>query len=1129
MPGWRTCWSRGESGYALRVDAVRLDAHEFEVHAAAGRRLLAEGDAEGAAERLVSALELWRGSPFGDLGATGFARAEVTRLEEAYKTAREDRIDADLLAGRHRELTAELDALVVDEPLRERLWGQRMLALYRCGRQADALRAYQVLRAALAEELGILPSAGLQQLEVSMLCQDPVLDLQPRRMEARLPAPTATLDAAQPAALEIDLCPPPPLPPELRAGQCDGLFVGRVSEVRQLEAAWERAEAGAAQRVFLAGEPGIGKTTLAGTLAMTVHERGGAVLLGRCDPEALTPYQPFVEALRRFVQTCSAGCLARQSRSDLREVGRLVPELADRIPGLEPLAAAADTDRFALFEAVTSFLTTVASAHPLLLVLDDLHWADKPTCLLMRHLVRRAPHAPILLLGTYRDVDLTAAHPLTEVLADLRREQAVERLRLQGLDEQEIGDLVTAMAGEGLGDGATVAGALRRETDGNPFFVREVVRHLQVSAGPPATWGDDLVRGEAGLPESVREVVGRRVSALSDPASSTLALAAVVGPTFDLDTLERVGDLGDAAVLDAVEEATSSGLIVEVPRRPGWYTFAHVLIREVIYSSLSTGRRLRVHRAIGEALEARAGTDAAPHQVLAHHFLEAGPANGAQEKAVIYSERASAAAMEHLAYEEAVSYLERALEVQASTDDADPATRIDLLVLLGHAHWHVGTPVTRATFERAAAEARALGDGERFARAVVGLGLDAGGFASSIRANRELIELVEEALEAVGPADSELRVRLLSRLAAERYFTPLRHEGRELGEQALAIADRLDDDRARLVALFAKAWASFAPSEPPAHRLSQVADITALAERVGDREMAYRAEVLRHQTLLEVGDVTGADASCARMERLVSELRMPRFAPWVRSYRATHAFLAGELGEADRMAAEALNEALERGTDTEAALVQIGGQQMAIRIHRDGLEPIAEALQGMAAETDQDVVLAMLPVLYRELDRRAEAVESYQQAVARRALIPRDATWLIYAWALGVTCRYAGGAPTARELYDELLPYADRWAVSTPSICFGPMSLALAGYASVLGWHDAALAHAETGLASARAEHTPIFVAAALVEQAEVLLARGEGDDRRRARGALNEAAHLAVGLELSALLDRVWRLTADI
>jgi tetratricopeptide (TPR) repeat protein len=482
--------------------------------------------------------------------------------------------------------------------------------------------------------------------------------------------------------------------------------------------------------------------------------------------------------------------------------------------------------------------------------------------------------------------------------------------------------------------------------------------------------------------------------------------------------------------------------------------------------------------------------------------------------------------MEHLAYEEAVAYLERALDVLAASDEPDDATRIDLLVLLGHAHWRVGSAATSSVFERAAAEARALGDGERFARAVVGLGLDAGGFASSAQANYELIVQMEEALEGVGPGDSEQRVRLLSRLAIERYFTPLREQGRRQSEEALAMADRMGDDRARLVALHARAWASFEPREPPAERLRRVAEIEALAHDVGDREMLYRAEVLRQQTLLELGDMGAADASGARMEQLVNELRMPRFAPWVRSYRATREFVAGHLTEADRLSSDALEEAVQRGTDAEAAMVLIGGQQMAIRIYRDGLEPIADALQAMAADLkDQDVVLAMLPVLYRELDRQPEAIEAYRVAVERRAEVARDATWLIYAWALGVSCRFSQGAETAQELYDELLPYADRWAVSTPSICFGPVSLALAGYASVLEWHDAALAHVESALASAVAEHAPVFAAAALVERAEVLLARDEDDDRRLAMVALNEATHLNVGLGLSSLLARATRL----
>ncbi len=1114
-------------GYAMRVEGLRLDRVEFEQHAVAGRDLLATGHHDEAAARLGHALELWRGDPFGDVGGSAFALAEVTRLAEAYKTVREDRIDAELLRGRHRELIAELESLVVDEPVRERLWGQRMIALYRSGRQAEALRAYSELRTSLVEHLGILPSPALQQLEVAMLCQDPVLDLGTRNLPAVQPAASTVVEpAVEPAVeryAEAQPCLAPPLPAELHPEEGTA-FVGREAERQVVRRSWHGARSGTTHTVLVAGEPGIGKTTLAATLAAEAHAEGGAVLVGRCDRDALTPYQPFVEALRRFVETCDAGCLARQSLPDLRELGRLVPELTDRVPGLHPHGAAADADRFSLFEAVTGFLATVAVAHPLVLVLDDLHWADQPTCLLLRHVLRHAPNARLLVVGTYRDIDLTATHPLTDLLADLRRQEHVTRLLLRGLDHQEVAALVNAMAGTDLGEQRVlVADALQRETDGNPFFVRELVRHLQSTTASPDQWGEQLEHGEVGLPESIREVVGRRIGALALDAERTLTLAAVVGATFDLSTLEAVADTGEADVLDAIEDAVGAGLVIEVPDRPGTFAFSHALIREVAYGSLSTVRRLRLHRAVGEALEERAESGEVSHLVLAHHFLESGASGGAPAKAIFHSQRASAAAMEQLAYEEAAACLERALEVQAAAEQPDPLARVDLLDGLGHAQWRIGSPLTRATFEQAALEARALHDGWRFARAVVGLGLHSGGFASSIRADLELIELMEEALAGIGPDDSEPRARLLARLAIERYFTPLRADSRAIGDEAVAIAERLGDDRVRLVALHARAWAGFAPSVPPSERLLEVAEVADLAQRIGDREMAYLAEALRQQTLLEIGDLAGADGCCERMTLLVSELRMPRFAPWIRSYRATRAFLAGELDEADRLAEDALAEAMEIGADVDAALWLIGGQQLAVRMFRDGLEPFAGVLETMARDfPQQGSVIAMVPLLHRELGRDREVVDSYRVAASRRHDVSRDATWLIYAWALGVACRDAGGTSTAEELYDELLPYADRWAVSTPSICFGPMAYALSGYASVLGWHDAALAHVESGLASARSRHALLFIASGLVEQAEVLLARRAPDDRAQAMAALDEATHLGIGLGLTSLLRRV-------
>jgi DNA-binding SARP family transcriptional activator/energy-coupling factor transporter ATP-binding protein EcfA2 len=1120
-------------GYQLSLDDVDLDAEQLEVLAARGRELLEDGDPRQAGVVLRQALSLWGGAPFADLAEVEVARAEAQRLEGIYCSAQEDRIEADLLLGRHRDLTAELDLLVHRYPTRERLWGQRMLALYRSGQQSDALAAYRDLRDRLASELGIDPSPALQQLEVAILCQDPALDITTRSVPDRtgpLPAPADAEPAREREEFDDPaLDEPIALPPDFEPVG-DGLpFVGRAVELDRLQRAWVRCRAGERHRVFLAGDPGIGKSTLAATMAGMAHADGGTVLLGHCDADALTPYQPFVEALRRYVAACPTRVLERRAAADLSELTRLVPELIDRVPGLLPPVDRGDADRLRLFEAVSTVLEEASFEHPVLLVLEDLHWADRPTILMLRHLARRTDVAKLFLLATYRDVDLDLRHPLIDLLSDLRRDQLGERFQLRGLQPAEIESMLVAAAGEQLGEsGPKLAGALHRDTGGNPFFLREVVRHLRAQVSDAGRWHERLRSGELGLPEGVREVVGRRVTSLTDDANKVLAAAAVAGVTFSVEVVEAVTGLPSETVLDGAEQAAQAGLIAEIDRQPGWYQFTHALNREVVYTALSTVRRLRLHRLVAEELERRTA-DGLPSsdRTLAYHFLEAGAAGGAQEKAIEYCRRAGAAAMAKLAYEEAAEHYERALEVVTDLELDDLTVEIDLMLSLGLVRWRAGDPAMAPMFERAAELARRIRDAERFARAVLGRGLSAGGFAASVRASDTLIELTEEALNWLGPEDRALRVRLMARLSSELYFTPRWDEARRLAVDAVAMADRLGHPRAMLTALDAEAWASFALDAPPPERVRKAEVVLAKAMELDDLETAYRAEFLQQQTLLEIGDFAGADASCRRVEEIVRELRMPRFVPWVRSYQATRAFVAGDLVKADELVARAMAENGERDA-TEGATALIGGQQMAMRVYRGGLEPMVPFLEAMVDDLAyQNVVRAMLSVLHHELDQPAEAAAAWRASAAGLHQVPRDAAWLVYMWALGSTARFARAGELAEPVYQLTLPFADRWAVSTSSICFGPMSMPLGVLAGTLGWHEVAVAHLENSLAAARAVPAPVFEAAAEVELAVTLHEWGTHPALARAEDLVRSARKRSEDMGLVTLLHRLDELEA--
>ena len=434
-----------------------------------------------------------------------------------------------------------------------------------------------------------------------------------------------------------------PLPPPPVLARSAGLvrLVGRDNELGQITQVWARAIEGQRQLLLIAGEPGIGKTRLASTFAQDMADQTATVLVGRCDEEALVPYQPFVEALSWYVRICPEPELRAQLTAigGGAELGPLVPELLRRVPGLPtPPPMSSEGQRYRLFEAVSAFLSQAAAAHPVLLVFEDLHWADKGTLLMLRHIVRASDRAALCTVGTYRESELARTHPLAEMFADLRGEQAVTRLSLRGLDDPHVNGLIQAIAGQKVP--APLSRLVVDATDGNPFFVTEIVRHLVETGALTNVQHMDSGLTSLGLPEGVKDVIGRRVARLSDAANRTLSLAAVVGREFDIAVLEALGDVPEERLLDAIDEAVHAQLIVEAVEKIGHFSFVHALIRETVYGELSIARRVRLHRRVGETLERLTGHAPNPPLAdLAYHFVQAASV-GVVDKAVTYAVRA---------------------------------------------------------------------------------------------------------------------------------------------------------------------------------------------------------------------------------------------------------------------------------------------------------------------------------------------------------------------------------------------------------------------------------------------------------------------------------------------------------
>lgn len=387
-----------------------------------------------------------------------------------------------------------------------------------------------------------------------------------------------------------------PLPPYFAEGE-RAVFVGRELELAQLGAAWGRAREGRRHVTLVGGEAGIGKTRLALEFARGGHAAGARVLYGRCQEETVLPYRPFVEALRHYVACCPLAELQALDRGLALDVAGLFPDLRQRLPSLfQSGPGQQEVAEFRLFDAITALLAAASAPRPLILVLDDLQWADRATLQLLMHVVRAPGLSSLFVLAVYRVAEVPRAHPLSRALADLRREHDVHRILLAGLSETDVARLIDAWAQQDAP--ADFIHAVYEQTEGNPFFIEEVLRHLVESGAiyrDGERWMSDLTVDEMRIPESVKEVIGRRLDRLSDECNSILTIAAVIGREFDLDGLERASDLPVERLLDLLEEALEARVLVEVAHSIGRYSFSHNLIHEALYEQLTTTRRVRLH------------------------------------------------------------------------------------------------------------------------------------------------------------------------------------------------------------------------------------------------------------------------------------------------------------------------------------------------------------------------------------------------------------------------------------------------------------------------------------------------------------------------------------------------------
>ena len=1068
-------------GYLLQLDPDQLDLERFQRLAGEGREALTAADPGRAARTLREALGLWRGLPLADLGYADFAQREISRLEELRLAALEDRIQADLECGHHAEVIGELEKLLAEEPLRERPRAQLMLALYRSGRQAEALDAYGIARRGLVEELGIEPGRALKELQAAILEQDPALDLQRAVAERR----QKQAEVEEPAGV----------------GAPSESFVGRERELTEFRTAFGDALAGRMSLFLIAGEPGIGKTRLADELTSLAQARGAKVCWGRCWEAGGAPaYWPWVQALRTYIRDGDEERIRKELEPGAADIAQMLPELHELFPDLPP-APSLDPEgaRFRLFDSTASFLRAAGEAQPIVLVFDDLHAADQPSLLLLEFLARSLREARIVVVGAYRDTETGTDHALSEAVAEVRREPVTRAIRLGGLDVAEVARVIELIGSTQPSN--ELAAAIHRETEGNPLFVGELVRLLAAEGRL-----EDIASatGALRIPQGVREVIGQRLRHLSEDCKRVLSVASVLGREFRLDELGRVSERADEELLDPLDEAQRARVVVELPAGRGGLRFSHALIRDSLYDDLGTSERLRLHRRAAEALEELYGADREPHLAeLAYHSFEAAP-GGDLDKAIDYARRAGGRAAELLAYEEAARLYRMALDALELKAPIDEAARCELLLALGDAQDRGGDLLgARETFARAGDVARRLGAPEQLARAALGYG----GRFVWFRAGKDqrLVPLLEDALEAL-PHPGPLRARLLARLAGASRDQPVPDRCASLTREAVEIARGLGDP-ATLAYALEGSYASLCWPRDTEQWLAMGREMTELASDSGNSEGSFFGHLNVFGVFMVRGDIDAAQTELEVMARLADDLRQPAQQWAVSAIQGMLALFSGRLQDAERLM-EQTGEVGSRAQGLDATFYYVMNlQALALRREQGRLAEIEAQFERFVEDYPNFIFRSALTSLYCELGREDEArAELDRLAADGPSDLEVGTEWFLGAGLLAEVCASLGAQGHAAPLYEALLPYADYNVYSHVESARGSASRYLGILAATMArWEDAGR-HFERALElNARMGARP-WVAHTQHDYARMLIRRSAPDDARRASGLLKAA-----------------------
>jgi class 3 adenylate cyclase len=878
-------------------------------------------------------------------------------------------------------------------------------------------------------------------------------------------------------------------------------YVGRVAEGARLSELWGQACEGSLRLVLISGEAGVGKTRLATHLALEAHGEGATVLYGRCDEDLGVPYQPWAQALGHLVKEAPRLILDAHVERYGGDLARLVPALGDRVAELpSPRQSDPETERYLLYAAAAGVLEGAGEQEPLLLILDDLHWADTPTLSLLRHVVTAASSVRVMVVGTFRDSELPHDHPLTALLADLHSEQGVQRMKLTGLDAEDVVALMEAAAGQEMDEiGRALASEITRETAGNPFFAGELLRHLTESGAiaqeDGGRWRLVGEVAELGLPQSVREVIGRRVERLGPDARTALSAAAVIGRDFELDLLLAVVELAQPRLLDLLDQAVAASLLKENRERAGRFTFTHALVEHALYEDLGATRRALLHRQVAEALEEQFGDQAGDRLgELAGHWAAA-VVSSDTAKATHYARRAAERALTQLAPDEAARWYRQALELY---DQAPSGERCELLIGLGEAQRQIGNPEYRQTLLDAAILAQELSDTDRLCRAVLANSRGLGSQVGAVDAERV------QALEAAAGAfadDDPRRAQVLALLACELHFAGEQPRCQRLAGEAIEIARAAADPAALAHALNYSSWAIAVPDT--LHERQRMSDeLVELAQSLNDPWLSFWGAARRMIVSMETGHRPRVESGLAEVRALAASVPQPYIAYLRLLLESTFALIQGDLQASEQWAIEAFQAGTASGEPD--AMPTFGAQLLYVRYFQGRAGELVEQTVQLASEEDSlpgwraGAALALLESGREDEARQLALAEDLQS-------VPWDQVWSLAMIGWVEACSRLGVLDRTGELYELLAPFSGQMAASG-ALVNTSFAWALGRLAATLERYEVAEGHFAAAAEIEARFGAPLLLARTRADWARALIARGRPEDLDRAQHMLEQA-----------------------